>query len=46
MRRWQGDLLRGERVIVVRAFVKKIRATPKREIALARQRMDDWQDDE
>lgn len=34
-----------ERVIVVRAFVKKRQTTPRREIALARRRMDNWQDE-
>lgn len=37
---------RGRRVIVVRAFIKKTQKTPRSEIALARKRMEDWQDGE
>jgi len=33
----------GQRVVVVRAFVKKSQKTPQREIAIARQRMQEWQ---
>jgi phage-related protein len=32
------------RVVVVRAFVKKSRKTPNREITLARRRMEEWTD--
>jgi len=35
----------GRRVIVVRAFVKKTQKTPRAEIALAHERMEDWQDE-
>jgi hypothetical protein len=40
---WPADVLVGQRVVVLHAFVKKDRQTPERELKLARKRLKELQ---